>query len=622
MESHEDFLKRNGTALVELMGTEAPSPGNRDSRPLVTDLLILVATGKPPPLIDGRVLRGLEKKFHPDELDTTDVTDWRDRLSTNESLPPGAAKRVSKLLVELVGRDDFPELGALEKWGIHYWRDLFESCGMDPRKADTVASLMFDRHQYLPGGEPYTTFYERLGLRTNGGGNAHPKALFPSDSGDFAWGAAHFAHNVCTPDVNPGGEECDGCPIRGFCRAYREASGGPNGHHDQALEVVDLFAGAGGLSTGLEEAGFRVRCAVEKDEEALDTFLYNRPTMSPEKASAQDVRKLVDNGDFIGEHEGVSLVVGGPPCQPYSLARRHRSPEDDDPRLHLFKPFVEIARELGPRMVIMENVPGLLSADDGDLFERVKTEFSDAGFEVGHRMLEAEEFGVPQERRRVFVVAVNEEVSSDPVAVLESYWEELESQKVPEPATVGDALSGVPKVEPGGGGLVHEGGVQGRKTPYAEEMLTGSHLFYNHIAREHNERDIGIFSSLREGERAIELHNRWKEKNPSKPDEEGPIPYDLSSFKDKFRKLDWNSPAPTIPAHLARDANAFVHPKVPRGITCREAARLQSFPDDYLFLGGFGSAFRQVGNAVPPKLAEAVGRAARSLLEDPSHWID
>ena len=284
--------------------------------------------------------------------------------------------------------------------------------------------------------------------------------------------------------------------------------------------------------------------------------------------------------------------------------------DQTDPRRYLFRSFIAIAEKLEPRIVLMENVPGLLSADKEQLMKDILKLFEGAGFRVEHQVLRAEEFGVPQARRRVFLIAVNCARSRQSNAVLDRFWAELDTRRTEERVTVRQALSGVFRIGPGEGFIAFRRGVRGTKSEFARRLSAGSDFLLNHEAREHNPRDIDIFRRLREGETADELE----------VGQPGIIPYRMDSFKDKYRKLDSREPAPTIPAHLDRDANAFVHPDLPRGITCREAARLQSFPDDFFFLGGFGPAFHQVGDAVPPVLARAIGEAAREILGDDWLW--
>ena len=361
------------------------------------------------------------------------------------------------------------------------------------------------------------------------------------------------------------------------------------------------------MSLGFCLAGFRERAAVELDINAADTLYFNHPELGRRGILVCDAEQLAVDPWFLKENKGIPVLVGGPPCQPYSIAHRHNHPDEKDERRFLFRPFLQMARALRVRLVIMENVPGIRTAANGGTLPNVEEEFNRGGFEMDHRVLDAAEYGVPQHRKRVFFIGVSRAFYRDPSTVMESFWSALESMKASKPATVGQALSGLPRIEAGEGGMVVRRR-PGNRTSLGRTLTGGAKFAYNHEARPHNPRDIRIFKLLKRGEPAWRLEARMP----------GTIPYQTESFGDKFRKLHVNEPSPTIPAHLSRDANSFVHPSVPRGITCREAARLQSFPDDYVFLGGFGKSFKQTGNAVPPLLAKAVAKAVLAVINAPS----
>lgn len=575
MEDHAAFLRRNGAELVALMGDGAPS--EPDGRPLIQELLILAATGKPSFLVDGRTLRGLDRLFDPRELDRADLEAGSRRLSKLVGTVEEGPARVAGLLRNLTPRSDFPELGALRRWGLARWRHLMQRSGLDPREARTVTSLILGRKRSYPEGTPYSIFYRRLGLRRDRDGDAHPKCLLPSDGRAFRWKAARFAHEICTPSTKPGGDECMACPVRGFCGAYRSARSDVVGNGDStAIEFIDLFAGAGGVSLGFEQAGLQLKAAVERDQKAADTFLLSRPDFPASRLYRADIRDLVDDEGFISDYVGVPLLTGGPPCQPFSMARRHSKADQTDPRRYLFRPFIAIAEKLEPRIVLMENVPGLLSADKEELMKDILKLFEGAGFHVEHQVLRAEEFGVPQARRRVFLIAVNCTRSRQSNTVLDRFWAELGTRRTEERVTVRQALSGVPRIGPGEGSIAFRRGVRGTKSEFARRLSAGSDFLLNHEAREHNPRDIDIFRRLREGETADDLERGHP----------GIIPYQMDSFKDKYRKLDSREPAPTIPAHLERDANAFVHPDVPRGTLAAKPPACSHSPTTSSFWAG------------------------------------
>jgi DNA (cytosine-5)-methyltransferase 1 len=346
-------------------------------------------------------------------------------------------------------------------------------------------------------------------------------------------------------------------------------------------------------------------CAVDRDRHSADTLYLNHNNSHESAILCRDVKGILRDPELIASLQGVPIVAGGPPCQAFSMARRHSNADKRDPRRRLVIDFVRVAKRLNPIVVIMENVPGIRNAQNGEAFESILRAFRRAGFAVGHRTLNAAEFAVPQKRERVFFMAVNRIRVRDADELLDRVVREVDRlvRGITAP-TVRQALCGLPRLIPAHGALVINGSAPGRATSYAKQLSNGSSFIFNHTSRPHNARDIGIFTDLRWGETA----RKFEARNP------GRIPYSVSSFGDKYRKLHPGKPSPTIPSHLKRDANSFIHPFVPRGITPREAARLQSFPDDYVFLGGFGPSFVQIGNAVPPLLAEALGRAVAQAL--------
>lgn len=595
---HSSFLRRNGVLLQALLGTAYER--RRVSLPFHQRLLVFVATERPAELLDGRVLRGLKRAFASRNLSRGDVAFWRRRLSS--SLGPQASQRVARLVEVLKGRADFPGLSSMVKWGLPRWEDLFSRLGIDGREARTFVSLVLGREEYLPAGSRYEHVYRRLGVRLDQHGLPRRDSFAPGVTLDLGWKLAALADDRCTIDLDLGGPACRTCPVLRFCQKGRyktfETREGP--------EFIDVFAGGGGMSLGFSQAGFKEKVAVELDTHAADTLYFNHPEVGQKGILCCGVEELHSDHRFIEENKGVPVLIGGPPCQPFSIVRRHKHPDERDERRFLFRPFLQIACALQVRFVIMENVPGIKTAANGDALSNIAKEFNQAGFEVDHRVLDAADYGVPQRRRRVFFVGVNRVLHQDAKKIIGRFWSALDAERVGSPVTVAEALSGIPRIEPGqGGDAVRKR--PGKRTVMGRAMANGTPYAFNHEARPHNERDIRIFKLLKRGEPAWKLEARLP----------GTIPYQTDTFRDKFRKLRLCEPSPTIPAHLSRDANSFVHPHVPRGITCREAARLQSFPDDYVFLGGLGPSFIQAGNAVPPLLARAVARATMAALPSP-----
>ncbi|WP_336331158.1 DNA cytosine methyltransferase [Haloarcula sp. CGMCC 1.2071] len=412
--------------------------------------------------------------------------------------------------------------------------------------------------------------------------------------------------------------------------------------------VVDLFCGAGGLSHGFTRGvtgpEFDVALAVDEDEAATDTYRHNHPEIPHQKVRCDDIGNLAENTDeFEDLAPDVDLVVGGPPCQALSVAgyRSRRSDDDsysviDDPRTELYQHYVSLLDTLEPQYIIMENVEGIRSPvgdSDRRVIDDVEAALSELGYTTDHRLIDCSRFGIPQERDRVILFGVRSKTGSEPAELVTEFFETLIPDTETE-TTIHQALSNLPRLRRDEGGDVIAGRQRGRASKFVRdnELHSGTRLTYNHQAREHPmAKDQKLFSDVMEpGD------NGWDVKYGT---EYGHlIEYDVGTeenpkFKDKYRMLHWDEPSPTIVAHLEKDANSFILPDYyeyarpdvtkqdsarSRGITPREAARLQSFPDSYVFLGPFTSQFRQIGNAVPPVLGERIASVLGEFISDGS----
>lgn len=407
---------------------------------------------------------------------------------------------------------------------------------------------------------------------------------------------------VCKP--NP---KCDSCSLKKFCEFFRHGSRrGRRPTHS----FLDLFCGAGGLSLGFRRTGFELVFAIDNFRHAIETFRVNHPEIPPERVLCGDIRQLKDrdlNGLVRGKE--IDVVAGGPPCQGFSMAgARIRSSVNgvrylDDGRNHMYKEFVRIVSRIRPRIFVMENVVGLASAKDGFYRRAIYRAFSrqPPRYAVREFKIDASKFGVPQARHRLWFVGVRRGRGGERAAtrVLDVISAELQHQEESQTITLGEAIRGLPVIGPGEGAEVIA--LRGRRR-------TESQLVFNHVARRHHPRDRALFRLLKPGERGYEAVHKY-----GRPDL---MPFRTDIFKDKYRRLRADTPGPTIVAHLERDAHMFIHPNQPRGLTVRESARLQTFPDDYVFLGPYGKQFRQVGNAVPPMLSWKVARAIRRGLAE------
>ena len=369
--------------------------------------------------------------------------------------------------------------------------------------------------------------------------------------------------------------------------------------------AADLFGGAGGLSLGLQDAGFTVVFSVDKDPYARRTHAHHFAGMSVDwdLSEAANVEKVAE----LCREARVELIAGGPPCQPFSKAGRSkirhrveaglRDPHDE--RRDLWRSFLEVVSLVRPAAMVMENVPDMALDREMFILRSMVEELEQLDYSVAVRILEAWRYRVPQFRQRLLMVAMRDNVRFD--------WPAEEDHVV----TVWDAIGDLPKVE---GGWRPDGGAEGwtpyaaPKTDFQERMrrrLNGerNHQLFDHITRPVRDDDRVIFDSMTPETRYTDLDISQQR-------------YRADIFQDKYKRLNPQKLARTITAHIAKDGYWYIHPFQPRTLTVREAARLQTFPDDYRFDGPPSAAFRQIGNAVPPFLGEVIGRSLLSALNN------
>lgn len=348
---------------------------------------------------------------------------------------------------------------------------------------------------------------------------------------------------------------------------------------EQGLTYVDLFAGAGGLSVGLERAGFELAHAVEVDDDARASFANNREDLKPEKMT-QDIRE-VDNQDIteIVGRDHVDLVAGGPPCQGFSEVV---SPDGSDDRNHLFVNFISWVNELGPEAALFENVRGMQNTADGKFLDAVEKSFDRIGYDVSHRVVKASDFGVPQQRHRLLVLATKRSATKLP-------FDGFELDPVETPGVIA-GIGDLPEVGPG----EEKTEYNADPTTVIQDDLRGDATdLTHHQAASHSEDMVEMISHISDGGNRTEI-----------PDELQPS----SGYHNSYSRLNSQEPAVAITSNMSKPSSArCIHPFQHRGLTPREGARLQTFPDRYRFEGGLVSVRQQIGNAVPPYLAEAVG---------------
>ncbi len=345
--------------------------------------------------------------------------------------------------------------------------------------------------------------------------------------------------------------------------------------------VIDLFSGCGGLSYGLEQAGFDIALGVDNWSAALKTFAYNHRNAQTLEADISEI-KGSEIKRIIGNRE-VDLIVGGPPCQGFSLS----GPRSFyDPRNRLYLDFIRLVREIKPSAFIIENVPGLASLFKGQVKDRIIQEFEKIGYTVTAQIVNAADYGVPQNRRRIVFVGLRGG----------------ETFKFPNPThsaangkkkvTVSEAISDLPllKREKGAEELRY---IKPPSTNYQRVMRKGSKKIFNHLASSHTKQTSEIIALVPEGGNYKNLPEHLKT---------------VRNFHVAWTRLHSQEPSPTIDTGHRH----HFHPSENRVPTVREAARLQSFPDTFRFIGPKTLQYKQVGNAVPPLLAAAIGK---SLIE-------
>lgn len=405
---------------------------------------------------------------------------------------------------------------------------------------------------------------------------------------------------------------------------------------------IDLFAGCGGLGEGFMESGFIAIAHVEWETPMVNTLrnnLVKRWNYSVHEAEKRviefDIQKtdeLIEgewseetktqygkkNADtlqktgldgVVGNKE-IDVIIGGPPCQAYSIAGRAQDPNSmkDDYRNFLFESFVKVVDHYRPKVFVFENVPGMLSAVPGDrpVIDRVYDAFDEIGYqirkpeELKKAVYSSADYQVPQERNRVIIFGVQKNGSIN----LERLYSELDSLKSDLPKkTVRDAIGEMPKFKPLACSY-KEGRVN------VSHELVGSEMIPLHICRYHNDRDKEVF-------------RQWiTQSMNSLPTEDKLAFYEKVSGKksnhNKYRSLEWDKPSPTIVSHLYKDGLMFIHPDVEqlRSITIREAALLQTFPMDYEFIGSNAYCYKMIGNAVPVVFAKAIAEAVKKVLKE------
>lgn len=369
--------------------------------------------------------------------------------------------------------------------------------------------------------------------------------------------------------------------------------------------AADLFCGAGGMSLGLAAAGFDVIVGIDHDADALRTHAGLCPGWTAD-CDLADPAVIDDVADLLAQLD-LTVIAGGPPCQPFSRAGmskirdlvRKGERESYDERRDLWEAFLEICLRVQPPVILLENVPDMAFGDEMSILRQMIDELEEWDYTVHARVLGAARHGVPQYRQRLLVVAFRD-------------GNEFRWPKPTSETTVQEAIGDLPPVE---GGWRPEGGAEGfieyrepeECSAFVRRMRKGVSAsdkgrVYDHITRPVRADDAEAFARMSSSTLYSDLPKHLKR-------------YRDDIFDDKYKRLDADLPSRSITAHIAKDGYWYIHPTQARTLTVREAARLQTFPDHVRFAGPPSAAFRQIGNAVPPRLAERIGDRILAALD-------
>ncbi len=403
------------------------------------------------------------------------------------------------------------------------------------------------------------------------------------------------------------------------------------------INFIDLFSGASGMSEGFIKAGFNSISHIEMDKYACDSiktraayhFLikndkkdyyldYLKGAISRKELYDKVPKEILDSVlnveikddtiksifveiDKALKKKKVDLIIGGPPCQAYSLLGRHHENIENDPRNKLYIQYGRFLKKYEPKAFVFENVPGLLSANKGRHFKNLKAYFRKIGYEVYHDTLNAADYGVVQARKRIIIVGWKKNIDNGFPLI----------QKTIGNFTVNDAFQDLPKLKPGDALQIAKYTKPNNVYLDKFNLRNGVDFVTQHISRPHNDRDLKIYKT------ALKKWNKNKERlrYPDLP-KELKTHKNETSFTDRYKVVNGQGVSHTVVAHIAKDGHYYIHPDIKqcRSISVREAARIQSFPDDFYFEGSRSAAFRQIGNAVPPLMANAIAKEMKNIL--------
>lgn len=401
--------------------------------------------------------------------------------------------------------------------------------------------------------------------------------------------------------------------IKKFMDYYRREEVNRYLNDKKSPTVVDFFCGAGGMSLGFHQNGYKTVLANDVEKVCTETYSFNHYEIPKNRILNDDIKNIIDNIDNIVTEE-VDVIIGGPPCQGFSMANRQRI--IDDSRNILYKYYVKGVEKLKPKLFVMENVKGMLS-----VAEQVKEDFhslESVDYDVAYYLFNAKDFSVPQNRQRLIYIGIRKDVckkiNKNATDIID---EVIENTKQMSQYDLYDAIEDLRELEPfrtknatevdtEESGKKIEKNTNREASEYAKLINNDAinSLVFNHKSRYNNDRDIEIFGRMLPGdksdsERIADI-----------------MPYKSRSdiFKDKYYKLKPNDVCKTITAHMKFDCNMYIHPNQARGLTPREAARVQSYPDHYLFCGSYTKTYMQIGNSVPPLMSRVIANIIKKYL--------
>lgn len=345
------------------------------------------------------------------------------------------------------------------------------------------------------------------------------------------------------------------------------------------LNAIDLFCGCGGLSYGFEKAGYNILLGIDNDAKALETFELNHKGSKSICGDITEITYKKDIKPLIG-NKSIDVIIGGPPCQGMSLSGPRKF---DDPRNKLYLTYIRLVEEIKPKAFVIENVPGLVGLFGGQIKDSIIQKFTDLGYEIQYKILCAADYGVPQNRKRVVFVGMKKGDFEYPKAN-------------PKTVSCSMALSDLPTLE-NELGIENAPYLTDAQNDYQKLMRKNSNVVKNHVAANHSEKVKKIISLVPDGGNYKDLPEEYRNSR---------------NFHVAWTRFASDKPAPTIDTGHRH----HFHYKYNRVPTVRECARLQSFPDDFVFLGNKTQQFRQVGNAVPPLMAQCIAEQLTKALGD------